>query len=262
MRANPLATRKSELLCKPVQFHSERNLYLADRVRQWCACVRHVSGTGSGYCSGIGVNCLINYGQPAPYFSFFYQQDASNTGELSNPTPACLCPIVIDVDGRGFHLTSAQAGVLFRDVPVSPETKMSWTDPEFHNGWLALPKNGKVEALSELFGNFSPQPPSDDPNGFRALAVYDLNGDGVIDSADAIYSQLRVWIDANHDGVAQPEELHTLAELGVERISLHYRESPRVDQFGNRFRYVAGIEDAAGPKDNRCYDVFLVPAAH
>lgn len=121
---------------------------------------------------------------------------------------------------------------------------------------------GRLTPSSELFGNFSPQPPSDDPNGFAALAVYDLNHDGVIDSQDEIYSRLRVWIDANHDGVAQPEELHTLAELGVERISLHYRESPRVDQYGNRFRYVAGIEDAAGPKDSRCYDVFLVSASH
>ncbi|HEX3683453.1 MAG TPA: hypothetical protein VHU83_13030 [Bryobacteraceae bacterium] len=38
-----------------------------------------LSGTGTGYCSGLGINCLINYGQPAPYFSFFYQQDASGT---------------------------------------------------------------------------------------------------------------------------------------------------------------------------------------
>jgi hypothetical protein len=145
----------------------------------------------------------------------------------------------------------------------APETQMSWNDPAYRNGWLALPKDGQVRSLSELLATSRRNRRASIRTASRAaLAVYDLNRDGVIDSQDAIYSRLRVWVDANHDGVAQPEELHSLAELGVERISLHYRESPRVDQYGNRFRYVAGIEDAAGPKDNRCYDVFLVPAAH
>jgi hypothetical protein len=49
-------------------------------------------------------------------------------------------------------------------------------------------------------------------SGFAALAAYDLNGDGVIDASDAVYSQLRVWQDANGNAVADPGELHTLAE--------------------------------------------------
>jgi hypothetical protein len=167
------------------------------------------------------------------------------------------CPILIDTADEGFHLTDAADGVMFRNDPDSSELRLSWTDPNFHNGWLALPKNGKVESLSELFGNFTPQPPSDDPNGFRALAVYDLNHDGVIDAADPIYSKLRVWIDSNHDGIAQPEELHSLQELGIERISLDYHESRWTDQFGNQFRYVSAIADSDAPRDKRTYDVFL-----
>lgn len=258
--------------------------------------------TGTGYCSGLGFLCSLTTTYPQPSSSMVgpnikgeittwevYGQMANVTtgaGLPVDPQDGCggytqtvsgpfafsvscgtcgssgCSPIVIDVDGAGFHLTNAADGVLFRDVPSASEVQMSWTDPAYRNGWLALPKNGKVEALSELFGDFTPQPPSEHPNGFAALAVYDLNHDGVIDSQDAIYSRLRVWIDANHDGIAQPEELHTLAKLGVQRISLHYRESPRVDQFGNRFRYVAAIEDAVGPRDSRCYDVFLVSSPH
>jgi len=254
-----------------------------------------VSGTGTGYCPGTVAG---GYCSQAPTFSPQYTTSGSNfliwvnvtsvTGPGANNDPCGIpaitqgaetttprpdqntcnppppkkgppnSPIVIDAAGEGFHLTSAAHGVLFRERVTSPELQMSWTDPAYHNGWLTLPRDGKVEALSELFGNFTPQPPSDDPNGFRALAVYDLNHDGVIDAQDAIYSKLRVWIDANHDGVAQPEELHTLAELSVERISLDYHESRRTDEYGNQFRYVAGIEDAAGKRDNRTYDVFLV----
>jgi hypothetical protein len=54
-----------------------------------------------------------------------------------------------------------------------------------------------------------------------------------------------------------PGELYPLESLGVKRLSLEYRESRWIDQYGNQFRYVAGIEDAASVKDHRCYDVFL-----
>ena len=167
-------------------------------------------------------------------------------------------PIVIDTTGEGFHLTDAAHGVWFRKTPVGVPVLMAWTDPAYHNGWLALPRDGKVEALSDLFGNFTPQPPSPNPNGYLALGQYDLNHDGVIDAEDAVYGRLRVWIDANHDGIAQPDELHTLNSLGIQRFSLAYRESRRVDGFGNEFRYTAGIEDMDAPKDKRTYDVFLL----
>src|SRR5438045_3302532 len=45
----------------------------------------------------------------------------------------------------------------------------------------------------------------------------------------AVYTKLRLWIDSNHDGIAQAGELHTLQELQVESISLNYRESRRTD---------------------------------
>ena len=114
---------------------------------------------------------------------------------------------------------------------------------------------------TELFGNITPQPASAHPNGFLALAQYDANGDGVIDASDPVYSKLRLWIDANHDGISQPEELHTLAEMGVYSISLDYSLSMRIDEFGNIFRYKAKVnagQTGASDVGKKAYDVFFV----
>jgi hypothetical protein len=166
-------------------------------------------------------------------------------------------PILIDVSGKGFFLTDAKDGVSFDISGIGHPVQMGWTANGAQNAFLALPgPDGFVHSGKELFGNFTPQPPSDTPNGFAALAVYDSNHDGVIDARDPVFKSLRLWIDENHDGISQPEELHTLAELGVNSISLKYKEEPWHDQYGNAFRYRARVND--DNKDKWTYDVFFV----
>jgi hypothetical protein len=185
----------------------------------------------------------------------------------------CVCrsssPVLIDTQGDGFRLTDPEGGVRFDLDSDGLSERLSWTEAGTDDAWLALDRDGDgaVTTGAELFGNFTPQPEpptGEEPNGFLALAEFDRvgqggNSDGVIDNGDAVFSSLRLWRDANHDGLSQPEELHTLLSLDVLRLHLDYKESERSDEHGNRFKYRAKVDDAKGAKVNRwAWDVFLV----
>jgi hypothetical protein len=179
----------------------------------------------------------------------------------------CLClprsPIIVDVAGNGFDLTNVADGVMFNITGFGREP-LGWTRTNSDDAFLALDlnANGLIDDGAELFGNFTYQPEpaaGEERNGFAALAVYDYNADGKIDSADTVYSELRLWQDRNHNGISEPEELQKVDKLGLKTLFLNYRRSERVDKFGNEFRYRARVNDFGDRQLGRwAWDVFLV----
>ena len=175
-----------------------------------------------------------------------------------------MSPIVIDVDRSGFALTNAPGGVVFDMLSDGVPLQISWTAAGSTNAFLVLDRNGNgtIDVGEELFGDVTPQPASSAPNGFLALAEYDKsgnggNGNGRIDVQDAVFSQLRLWRDVNHNGISESSELLPLSGL-PSAIDVGYKVSKRTDQHGNEFRHRAKVYDTHGAHAGRwAWDVFL-----
>ena len=139
-------------------------------------------------------------------------------------------PLIIDLGEEGIVLTSLEDGVNFDLDNNSFEEKTAWIGTE--DGFLALDKNnnGQIDNGGELFGDKFVMPDGTiSSTGFEALSSLDDNADSAITEEDNEFVNLRVWIDANHDGKADESELKTLEELNISKISLIYTVENNVD---------------------------------
>ena len=235
--------------------------------------------TGYGTCFLDGVFC-------PPYLNYIDYQALSVKVSVQNVrhilaicydtepsvgTATCFCPIcnpspiIISLEDSSIRLTDAEHGVLFDLDADGLPNQTAWTRAGSDEAFLALDRNGNsvIDDGTELFGDHTPQPipDGDQRNGFAALAVFDdsLNGgneDGVIDESDDIFSSLRLWIDINHNGLSEPEELLSLPEGEVAAIDLDYQANRRRDRHGNLFRFRTMVEMQG--RTTVAWDVFFV----
>jgi hypothetical protein len=181
-----------------------------------------------------------------------------------NPIDCESSPIIIGLESQDLQLTDAIDGVDFDINGDDLPERIGWTRGGAEDGFLALDRDGDglITSGAELFGSATAQEPGDGRNGFRSLALFDdpLNGgddDGYISTADGIFPHLLLWVDSNHNGFSEQEELRPLLTTDVARISLQYRESGRRDISGNEFRYFSQVELASGGR-RVAWDVFFV----
>lgn len=174
------------------------------------------------------------------------------------------CPLLISLlnNTSNYNLTTAGDGVRFDMNGDGNPEQLAWTQPKSDVAFVVLDRNGNgiIDSGLELFGNETRMTNGTvASNGFQALADLDGNNDGEIDLNDAVYYQLLLWFDRDHDGVSDPDELVGLQNAGVTTIFLHYREGRRRDQSGNtyRFRGEALVTTSGQQVPRKVFDVYL-----
>lgn len=146
-----------------------------------------------------------------------------------------------------FSLASSQAG------------KIYWPEKNSPGYFLVLDSDGKSEVKNgdQLFGDTEKF-----ENGFKKLAFYDENKDGVIDIKDKVFKQLNLWNDKDADGVAQKNEMQTLKKMGVVSIDLKFINETK--KFGDRAEYkeksAFKFKKAGIVKSGVVLDVWFSPA--
>jgi hypothetical protein len=155
-------------------------------------------------------------------------------------------PIVLDLDGDGVRTLALSAGVQFDVLATGSAVNTGWVSQG--DGLLVMDHNGDgvINDGSELFGSSTTLANGDKAaDGYVALAELDSNHDGVISSADATFADLRVWVDANTDGISSTMELKTLDELGITQLGLA-TDSNRVLDKGNLVGLTSTYQTADG----------------
>jgi len=139
-------------------------------------------------------------------------------------------PLVLDLNGDGVRTLGINAGVQFDLNANGTKEHVGWVSSE--DGLLAIDLNGNktIDNGSELFGDSTLMPNGQKAtDGFQALRAFDSNNDGVINSSDKIYAELKVWKDLNSNGITDDGELNSIEALGVESINLAATTVSKVD---------------------------------
>jgi hypothetical protein len=186
-----------------------------------------LGGTGIGEwlggLAGDGIRAATNWLSDM-FGSFFFRRD----------------PLVFDLDGNGVQLTSLTGSSVFFDLNGDGfAERTGWVSA--NDGLLALDVNGNgtIDNGGELFGTST-------QTGFAILGTYDGNSDGVINSADAVYTNLRMWRDANSDGVSQASELVSAASAGILSVSLNAQPNGWATNAGNSILANGGYTTTTG----------------
>ncbi|MDR2672336.1 MAG: hypothetical protein LBC35_03410 [Coriobacteriales bacterium] len=136
-----------------------------------------------------------------------HAKDLFNQAGTAAPPPV-IDPLVLDLSGAGISVVGIEDGTYFDFDGDGIAQRTAWISEG--SGLLVYDRNDneQIEDGSELFGDWTELESGVFAiNGFAALAEFDTNADGVIDENDEAFSNLRVWIDSDHDGFSDAGEL-------------------------------------------------------
>ena len=159
--------------------------------------------------------------------------DLKETGTVSYPIVSAAAstalslytysPIVVNLDRAPAPRTSkwSEIKVVFDLNGDGRQEQTGWIAPGSFLLALDLNRNGKIDDGRELFGTATRLPGIlNAENGYQALAQYDKNNDGVIDSKDRIFKKLLLWDDRDQNGLSSARELKSMSVAGITSFSL------------------------------------------
>jgi hypothetical protein len=155
------------------------------------------------------------------------------------------CPILVDLDGDGFHLAGIEDAMRFDLNADGAAEELAWTAEGEGDAFLCRDGNGNgtIDDGRELFSQETPLATGERAQvAYVALAELDRpelggNSDGFVGGEDAAFHELCVWVDGNHDALSQPWEVSSLSEAGIVRLGYDFLESRHRDEHDNLFRY-------------------------
>ncbi|WP_404479230.1 cadherin domain-containing protein [Novosphingobium sp. BL-52-GroH] len=138
--------------------------------------------------------------------------------EFDNTKVGMLSAILVDLDGDGLEARKrGKTDARFDMDGDGTAEDTGWVADG--DGLLVIDRNGDgaITHASEI--SFLAEK-ENAKSAWDGLGTLDANKDGKINATDARFGDLKVWQDANHNGVSDAGELHGLTDLGIKEISL------------------------------------------
>jgi hypothetical protein len=150
-----------------------------------------------------------------------------------------------------FAMTAPDRGVAFDLDGDGVRERIPWTEAGAEVAFLALDVDGDGAITSgrELFGGRTLPGVTNGCNALiRTFEAGEELRSGSIHEGHRLYEQLLLWVDRNHDGRSQPDELRP-ARASFTAIGLGYTGHWGWDAHGNRVRWEGWAQRrTAGPE--------------
>ncbi len=158
-----------------------------------------------------------------PLLTGINRADASDLfTQAQSTSPIVIDPILIDLNGDGVKTTAVENGIYFDHENDGFMETSAWVDE--NDGMFVIDKNnnGTIDNGNEIFGdNYVKTNGSFAKDGFDALEDLDSNNDGIINSQDEQFNNIKILKGDN--------TLLTLEQAGIQSINLSKSNTNKTD---------------------------------